>query len=256
MKNESEKIKKKYKNNYLSKVILRLDFNRIDLDSVEDIYSEKFKKRFPSFSEKKDIFVSLEGGVASEEVRHSRNESKVFLFEDENKNKRLRLGSEYAFIEYDKYESFDELENDISSAISTIILSLKIKTINRLGLRYINEIKIKDRDPLNWNDYISKNLLSALNFYKLKKEKISRSMGQVVLKKDKADLSFGYGIFNKEFPSEINIKEFVLDIDCYSPLPFEVLEENIEERICLYHSYIKEIFEDSITQKFRDFLNK
>ncbi|NTU66356.1 MAG: TIGR04255 family protein [Candidatus Moranbacteria bacterium] len=253
-KKETRKKSFKYGKNYLSKVILRLDFDKIELGSLENFHNDELKKFFPLFAEKKDLEIGLSGDLVSNKISQTRNESVSYVFENSEKTKRFRVGERYVFIEYDKYSNSEELYKDIKVVIDRFILTFGVKTINRLGLRYINEIKLKEPNALDWKNYINKDLLGGLNFSK--NEILSRSLSQLVFKKDKGDMSFTYGVFNKEFPSEINIKEFILDFDCHSILPFELLEENILNRIELYHSHIEDLFEKCITQKFRDFLNK
>lgn len=249
-----KKITNTYKNKFLSKVILRLDFNRIDLGALEEFYDDELKKTFPNFAEKKDLSIGFSGNFVSDEVSQTREETPAYVFEDSKKTKRFRIGENYVFIEYDKYKNSVELYKDTKKVIERFVSAFDIKTVNRLGLRYINEIKFKEPKPLDWKKYINNNLTCGLTFSK--KEKISRSLNQLVFKKEKGDISFTYGIFNKEFPSEINIKEFVLDYDCYSTLPFELSEENILKRVTIYHTYIEDLFESSINQPLRDFLNK
>lgn len=250
------KNQKHYKSNFLKKVILRLDFEKIELGSLEEFYDKDLKKMFP----KKDIKKGQEGTVkldfSSGDVSQIKNEFNVFSFQSKDNKKRFEVSEKHAFIEYDKYSSSDELFKDAKKIVERFINILKVKTINRLGLRFINEINLKQKNPLNWESYMNINLLGGINFVDHKKEKISRSMSQLVFKNDKGDLTFNYGIFNKEFPNEVVTKEFILDFDCYSLLPFETTDEEIMDRIEKYHSYIEDLFEKCIKDDFRKILNK
>ncbi|MFA5961280.1 MAG: TIGR04255 family protein [Parcubacteria group bacterium] len=249
--------KKCYKTNCLEKVIFRLDFEKVELGSLEEFNKKELSKEFILQEPKKGKEGSFRFDVDSGEVTKLMNEFLAYTFENKQKTKRFEVSEKYAFIEYDKYSSSEELFVDLKTLVEKFTNTFEVKTINRLGLRFINEIKLsKEKNPLDWKNYIDKNLIGLLDFSMKGKEKISRAMSQLVFKKEKGELMFNFGIFNKEYPNEIATKEFILDFDCYSTLPFEISEEGVLDRAKIYHNHIESLFEQSITDKFRKFLNK
>jgi len=246
--------KNHYKRNYLKKVIFRLDFEKIELGSLEDFHKKELDKEFTLLEPKKGQEGSFRLDVESGKVTQMMSEFLAYTFENKQKTKRFEVSEKYAFIEYDKYSSSEELFSDLKALIEKFTDIFKVKTINRLGLRFINEIELSENKPLDWKDYINKSLVGFLGFYP--KERVSRAMSQLIFKKDKGDLAFNFGIFNKEYPNEITTKEFILDFDCYSTLPFETSEEGVLDRTKIYHNHIEDLFEKSITEKFRGILNK
>jgi len=249
-------LKKQYKSNKLSKVIFRLDFEKIELGSLEKFNNTELKKAFPTYGQKKVTEGNIEVNLKDGKVIQKNSEFAAYSFENDKKNKRFEVCEKYIFLEYDKYSNFKEVLNDAKSIIERFIVLFEVKTINRMGLRYINEVNLNEKNALDWKKYINNDLMGNINFIKGNSKKISRSMGQIVFREEEGDLTFNFGIFNKQYPNEVVTKEFILDYDCYSRLPFEVSEENILNKLEKYHSYIGMLFESSINDGFRKLLNK
>ena len=244
----------KYKKNFLTKVVFRIDFDQVELSQLKD-FSEKIKKNFPINKEGKGEEGMINFDFKTKELKQNSSSFVVWDFYNKDKTKKIKIHPKFLFIEYTKYKDSKELLKDIN-IVSSFIEIFKVKTINRMGLRYINEIKLKNEDFLNWNKYIDNKLLGPLNFAVSNKKTIARAMGQIVFKEEFGDINFNYGLWNANYPNEINEKFFVLDFDGYSKFPLDADETNLPELIEEYNQKIENLFESMIKEDLRKILNK
>jgi len=117
-------------------------------------------------------------------------------------------------VDYLKYESFNKLKGDLFQYSIQWRNFFPISEIERLGLRYVNNINLDEINPLNWKKYINSNLTSSLKFVK-DRNLISRAFHNLELKYEDMNIRFQYGLHNPDYPSIIKEKEFILDYDAY-----------------------------------------
>ena len=244
----------KYKKDFLTKVIFRIDFDQVKLSQLED-FSEKIKKDFPINKEGKGEEGMINFDFKTKELKQTSSSVVVWDFYNKDKTKKIKIHPNFLFVEYSKYKDSKELLKDID-IVSSFIKIFKIKTINRMGLRYINEIKLKNKDFLNWNKYIDNKLLGSLDFATSNKKAIARAMGQIVFKENFGDINFRYGLWNANYPNEINEKVFILDFDGYSKFPLDTDETNIIKLVEEYNQKIEDLFESVIKEDLSKILNK
>lgn len=248
--------KNSYKNNFLKEVIFRLDFSEdIQLNFVDEFFN-KTKLSFPLFEQKdgREAYINID--VKNESINPKFKKTVLWLFHNKMKSKFLEITSKHLVLHYKKYKNYKELQKNIESIVLTFIKAYNIKVVKRIGLRYKNEIKLPENNYLNWKNYINNNFLGTLEFSDKNKKTVARLLTLLVLKEKEANINFQFGIPNKNYPNAVNSKEFILDFDCYSNIPLNIEETNLIEKVNLYHEYIEELFELSITKKFRDLLNK
>lgn len=239
----------KYKRDYLTNVICRIDFidrlnfstdqiNRLKVDISED---------FPNM---KDIDVSfIEVMMSSEEDRTIRKKGKVYEFAHEDK--LVRIEPECLVFEFKQYTGFDQFRELIKKVLNSLDLSNNSVRSNRMGLRYINQIHLDEGDPFDWSGLIVDSLVPNTAYIE-NKNVLSRSLGRVDLTYDDFYVRFHYGMFNSEHPNPIARKEFVLDFDCYTKD-----EQDISDVLTLldsFHEKIKEMFESSILGDLRQIM--
>lgn len=245
-------MKKQYKKNFLTKVIFRIDFEQAKLGQLK-LSTEKFKKEFPINEEERGEEGMVNFDFATKAIKQTSSSIISWNLFNKNRTKKIKIHPRFLFIEYLKYKNSTELLKDIN-LISGLIKDFEIKTINRLGLRYINEIKLENKDFLNWNNYINDHLLGSLKFVTDKKKSIARVMGQIVVKEENNNINFNYGIWNSNYPNEVNEKIFILDFDGYSKFPLDVESINLADIVKEYNKKIEDLFEGSIKEDLRKIL--
>lgn len=245
-----------YKKNFLSKVIFRIDFNETDITNLQK-FSNKINKDFPSFKIEEGEEGSIDLDLKTKKItRNQSNKFKSWLFTNRRNTKLLRIERNFLSLEYNKYKDKRELICDIENIVMNFIDTSGVKIITRMGLRYFNEINLKESDYLKWDKYINEALLGGLRFTVTHNKKMARGMNLLVFKEEDGNINFNYGVWNPDFPGEVNKKEFVLDYDYYSVFPFEIGEVDLIEKVKGFNQGIEKIFELSITTKFRNLLKK
>jgi len=247
-------MKNRYKRNFLTKVIFRIDFEQAKLGQLKTLSdTEKIKKEFPINEEERGEEGMINFDFVTKAFKQASSPVISWNLFNKNRTKKIKIHPRFLFIEYLKYKDSSELLKDIN-LISDLIKNFEIKTINRLGLRYINEIKLESKDFLNWNNYINNHLLGSLKFATSKKKNIARAMGQVVLKEENSNINFNYGIWNSNYPNEINEKTFILDFDEYSKFPLDAESLDLSATVKEFNKKIEDLFESSIKDNLRKIL--
>lgn len=171
----------------------------------------------------------------------------------------MRLTHDFIAIEYlnRSYTDSKELLEDSRNIIDEFLKEMSITVVTRLGLRYINRFDLDTEisKPINWGNYFSKDLIGPVTFANKLKQPLSRVMSNLYLKLKDSDILVVFGIWNQDFPSENTRKEFILDIDAYSRLSFEI-NDGISQYIKEYNADIEKVFEKSLGAEIKKILNR
>ncbi len=239
----------KYKTNFITNVILRLDFNSIaDFNDglLEDFHKEirdKFSKSEPT--ELNQFTIKEDGSIETDFKKEP-----LGIFISENNTAKVSFAPNFILITMSNYESFEPYVRFVNDVINAFNKISKVEFLNRVGLRYVNQINIHKSDPLNWNLYINSSLFAPVNKFFENKQDIARSIGQTIFNYDSYLMNFTYGVLNPDYPARIVKNEFILDYDCYA---INIINEKLfEDHINQFHVSIADLFEKSITKKLRE----
>jgi len=214
-------------------------------------FQKKIIERFPIIKEVKGEIVQA-GMKAGNELFISKTDKVSWEFFNKDRTKKVFIDSNFIFVEYYKYKHFRELHDDMSLIFNTFIEQYPVKIINRIGLRYINEIHLPSGKPLDWIDLIHPSFHNITNEFIEESDKLIRLMHLLEIKEEKSTLRFSFGLFNSEYPSPIARKEFILDYDCS-------LQEEMEISGLFsigkdFNNIIHKWFERSILEGLRDIM--
>lgn len=244
----------KYGKNFLTNVIVRLDFpNPINVnESLPPDLSKAILELFP-ISEPKNIIeqtVKFTGGkIESEKIKKGIQ----WIFFGKSREKELVITPVSFSIKYKKYESYCSLKSDFIPIVENILTSFPDIQFTRFGLRYINEITLlSQNDPLNWTEYLSEKLLSSFKIVD-EKSTIARCINNLVLNKGDMILNFRYGMHNPDMPAIIKKKIFILDYDAYNTNPQDISE--IRDDLDKFHDIIIDLFENQIEDGLREIMH-
>jgi len=243
-----------YNRNYLSQVIVRLDLlNPIEelKTSVPKGISDEIMINFKVAEPRKKIGKELL--ISPNEVKENKIEVMEWNFYGTQREKRCVIITDAIFLEYKEYNTYEELRDIFVAIIAKFFNKYKDLQGRRLGLRYINKIDLGFDKPLEWADYLNKDLLGLLNFYK-EPQFLSRIFHNMEFNFSDYKLKFQFGLHNPDFPAVIKRKQFILDFDAYfeGPQNFIDISKNLDD----FHSRIQDLFENCITNKFREHLNE
>ena len=103
---------KKYKRNFLKSVVIRLDFDSVDLDFLED-FSIEIEKIFPLYEKKEEN--SIHVLVDKQQNTMEQKSVPFWVYQNLTKKKRFVISSSYCYLEFiDKsYERYPFLQTTI-----------------------------------------------------------------------------------------------------------------------------------------------
>ncbi len=239
-----------YTKNFLEDVIVKIDYPPILslLENAPSTFQEKIASTFPILEPiiQQGIIIDTQSNVPNAQ----KTTRTTWRFTSKDKTKTVEIDSEYLVIGVKKYTSYTEFKELVTS-ITAIFFELYPEiVINRLGLRYVNKINIKDADLFNWENKIDSNLIAPLAFIE-NKEVIRRSVQAFVLAIDEdTNLTFRCGISNSVYPNKPVSKEYLLDYDCFTTIQFEKGE--MLTKLDKYNQIITDYFEQSIEEELRE----
>ncbi len=237
-----------YPSNFLKQVIFRLDFPPIlAIHNPPDRFQADLRHDFPLL--RKEV-TEIKIGERSVEERV------VWMFVSLDEKKVISVSPDYVGVDFNGcYSTFEEYRELVERVLGGFVEAYdRISLINRIGLRYINEIKLPNGSALEWKGLINPALLGHLSF-RPEGTRYARIMSQAIEKTEEYDLSLTYGLpNNREFPGEIVRRMFLLDIDCYRK--GVETEPDVLETLDGFHHAIQGLFEESIEQGLRDILEQ
>lgn len=239
-----------YKKPFIKKVIARINFtSKIEIPSkgLNKKNAEIILRAFPIPEPKKIITKQVQlSNNGAKEISDTQNH---LIYHSNDRDKTLCIAPEYAYVEILKYSTYNNLKNDFELLLDVLDNQIDF-SVERFGLRFINQIEIDENDPLNWSPYINDDLLASFNIVKNKKE-ISRVFSNIIQKYDDGlNLNFQYGMHNPDYPSRIKNKMFILDFDAFIQGVME--KDFIKEIFEKAHCKIENLFETSIKENLRE----
>lgn len=245
----SLKNRKKYKNDYLKQVIVRVDFDS-ELPILSDGPSSEVydcvRKRFPLKEEKTIVGREL---LISPDTTTSRNlEIKEWRYYGSDRLKNLVISPNYLIVEFNKYEHYEVLREDFLSVLDVLYKSYPSIMLKRLGLRYIDVIEWSSAQSKNWKKYLRPELSSIFSIATNEKD-VSRAFHVLEFNYGKDFLRFQFGVFNPDYPAAIKNNEYTLDFDMYTNRLIE--QSEVPNILDGFHDKLNQSFEEVITNELR-----
>ena len=244
----------KYEKNYLTQVIFQLSFSPIlKLDTSPGDFQEQIKGRFPQPKEGQEITVkgsmSLKGDMKTDMSVEAVRKRWLFFSKDESKS--ITIASNLFSLEYKKYQNLEATSDDFNFLWEKFQNIYQVETLERVGLRYINQIVLPSGEPLDWKGYIDEKIIAAtLDVPAPESHRLCRSTHATYWLQDDHRITFQYGIQNSDFPNPLVKREFVLDYDCSSMGPTDA--SDAENCLIRYNELIDTLFEINIGDRLRE----
>jgi len=238
-----------YARNFLTKVIARVDYQPILILDKEQpsAFQELVREEYPRFETMRNVKVNIthksDSSISVEKL------PVVWKLSDKEEVNVVNLSSRYFALEMSRYIRFSDFSQRLTRVYDHFISKYKPGIITRIGLRYINEIKLTG-NPFEWENLLNENLYSVLNAFPEKRSYIARSMNQLNFTMEDCKIIFTFGIFNSEFPNTIAQKEFILDYDCISEDEHE--PHDVLGIIKQFNDNVWEFYEKSIGEGLRE----
>jgi uncharacterized protein (TIGR04255 family) len=243
-----------YKRNFLAEVIARVDLvsplSSLGNELPKDI-SKELLVNFP-IDEPKPAFTH-EFLVSEKELSTRKHEFTEWNFYGRNRKKLLKIMPHAFFVVYKEHDKYENLRSEFFTIVETFFNCFKQAQPSRIGLRYINKLDVSVPSPLDWQEYVSKELLGLFS-YTIEDAKPSRIFHNFEAVFSDFNLRFQFGVHNPDYPAPIQRRSFILDYDAYFKGLFE--PKDIPECLNKYHDAIQKLFERSITDKLREVMNE
>jgi len=254
-----------YKKNFITDVIIRLDFNlpfdtsskdtldqfktNLKIENVELIESpvNKFEFNISDHSKNKFTVEGLQG-------IYKINDSKRMFILNPN---FLHYSSKYS--NSDMYNNYQVLEDEFSKGLNSINDINNDVLFKRFSFRFINNINTPEvKKLLDWKNYINNEYIS--NYGDIKPEEykhfsLRRKMNSTYLSNGEYMIRINLGIWNESFPGFITNNDFIIDIDCY--IQNLILEySDIKDRLSEMCKIIYKFFNNIIDEKLKNLMVK
>lgn len=247
----------KYSSNFLSNAILRVDFPPIlglDKTNPPVQFQSEIKDSFPIVEPIMGKLVEFRM-EKEEPARLSETEIVKWHFNDKEKAKVVEVAPNWVTVEYFKYKDFKDFSECYERVFKKFFeIYNVVRMSNRIGLRYINQIKIDKGNPFDWKNLVNTDLVFVERDFIAQKQDVKKSMHMLEVKVEGYNLKFQFGMFNSEYPNPIARKEFVLDYDCSLKEEIEINE--IYGKAIEFKKIISSWFERSIGDELRKIMGK
>jgi uncharacterized protein (TIGR04255 family) len=208
-----------YKKNFLTKTILRFDFGAVPAlkGAEKSEFSARIEDIYPLVTPKPTTTVSLNFGPKGSAIQH---EVTAMLWEHRKVQDGTRvvfLSSDFLAIEFgpNDYDHFPPFRAEMEKVFGAFQAVYQPTHINRLGLRYINEITLPQGNPLEWTGLVKAELITSVKACFTNGAKMVRSVHQLQMQREDLAMRFVYGISNPDHPAALARRHFMLDYDCY-----------------------------------------
>lgn len=246
-----------YAKNFITQVILRADFVPGTVPLVQPgervlAAVDGFTVRNSANRSKSEVRVQKTPQGPIKDTRTTNFIEHNFWTED--KLRRVAVCSEYVFYETRVYEGFDTARDAFLDVLDAVYEQCPGMKIRRLGMRYINEIKLPEADAGPglgadfWERYINPSLLGGLRFA-ANDGALARHMCTTELNYGTDRATLKYGIFNSDYPKPNRKREFILDVDTYCMT--ELAEDAVAMKLEDYHNAAISVFETAVTDALR-----
>jgi uncharacterized protein (TIGR04255 family) len=243
-----------YKNNFLTQVIIRADFDA-PLESLRETLPVGFKEAFAGdfpLTEERDgqtQEVTLRVHERSHEFSQRVSESfKTWRLLTADGSSTLEVSKDYVSRTVSSYLKFDQFAVPFFRAAERIAAAQDSEvSYRRLGLRYIDEITPKEDDPLDWSGLIVRKLTGALEF--VKEDPLVRAMSVIEVERDNCRVRMQYGMPNPDYPARVAQKLFLLDTDAY--ISALITQDELERKAAELCKVANVYFERAIGSRLR-----
>ncbi len=245
-----------YRLNFLTNVVFRLDFESIpDLQRPErPALSTAIGEWFPRLAVAPGSQISINVGPQGTEFRQGKAAPIYEHRRVEGGNPKVTLAPEFLAIEYESgFVSYrDVMRTEIVQISGALGKAFPGARINRIGLRYVNQIALPDGLATNWDNLVEPSLVAAVAAGLPAGMRIARSMRQSQVFDEAATLVLTHGWVNPDFPGELVRRHFVLDIDAFRQSSVDVQE--IVTTTDAFNERCEALFEASIQPGLREIM--
>ncbi len=239
-----------YRQNTLRLVVFQVRFpvmHRFDEPGALARFQDVLKDRYPRSAPEQQLTIAVgpSGPVSSPPA------SSYWRFQGIEDGWSVAIARDFVSLETSAYERYEELRERVAEVLdATLALGVTIR--ERLGLRYVDEIRHPDaKRPGDWRELIDEKLLGMVGGGELGDDVI-QALQDIRLRESDGTLTIRHGYLGAEATG--NEPFYLLDLDYFDERSAPLIAGEVLEQLDGYHRTIHNVFETAITQQLRDHL--
>jgi uncharacterized protein (TIGR04255 family) len=237
-----------YRKNFLREVIARADFDAplpIEKGPHPD-FRKAVKHRYP-ISEPRQV-VARELLIGPESSKERKVQSVEWRYFNADRDGHASLGPQHLVVSTANYSRFEPFAENFLALLPAALSQQPDRQIIRLGMRYINHVKIDEPEPTSWGKYLIEPLYSIFSLAD-DASRTSRAFQVLEFNYGSAYMRFQFGMHNPDHPAPIRRKVYVLDYDVYTDTTVE--RHEVADHLRAFHDKVNASFEQVITDELR-----
>lgn len=123
-------------------------------------FQEAIRDRYPFLQQLQQISIAFSG---PEPVAPKATSQGAWQFGDADRRWTITLAPDALTLETERYSSFEDLSEQMRLAVEALVQEIRPGFSTRLGLRYINEIKVASADLAEWTGILNAHWRSILD---------------------------------------------------------------------------------------------
>ncbi len=247
-----------YARDFITQVVLRADFVTGTVPMAGQV-PEAVLSVLESFPERASLNRSRTEVRVQKTPQGPVRDTRTINFQEHNfwtagRTVHAAVSSEYTFVSQAQYEGYAPLREQFLELTDAMAGQFPNLRIRRLGMRYVNEIKLPEADAGPglgadfWEHYVNPLLLGGLRFA-ANDGALARHMCTTELNYGTDRATIRYGIFNGEYPQPNRRREFILDVDAYCQT--QLAAPAVAAKVDDYHAAACQVFEAAVTDALR-----
>lgn len=227
-------------------------------DSGVALFQEAVEAEYPNPEERFEAASIEIGGAVGRVGLQTSPPSPLWRFTDKTGDWTITLTKSFITLETRTYTDFGEFLRRLKWVLRIVVETVKPGKATRVGLRYINEIRVEHRQ---WDRVLRKDLIGILAIDAFR-ENCEQSTQFVALKADDAKINFNHGyypegttVIPKQGTNAGSKPFYLIDIDMYREFrpseTFKVDSGNISKYVQKYHDTVAELFRWCTTDEYR-----
>jgi len=210
---------KVYQRNFISEVILRVDFNKSIALTSENLRTFKDALKYEVEYKEESVTKYEMKFEKDNQSFNIVNIGKLGSYLLKSHNAKFIFDHEKFLLTTNKYVRFSAFYDLFKTGVLIMQGVIDINEFKRIGLRYINTIELDELKALSdWREFINADFIPDYSKIRIDASNFSlrRNMNTFIFKDGEYAVNVNLGLWNREFPSIIsNDKSVILDIDCY-----------------------------------------
>jgi uncharacterized protein (TIGR04255 family) len=239
-----------YETNSLRLVVCQLRFpviHRFDEPGVLARFQDVLGERYPRSVPEQQLTIA--GGPAMPAAATAALQ--YWRFQGVDDGWSVAIARDFVSLETTAYLRYEEFRERVAEVLDAT-LALGIKLRERLGLRYVDEIRHPDaKKPGDWRRFINEKLLGMVGGDELGDDVI-QALQDIRLREDDGTLAIRHGYLGADVAAGEPF--YLLDLDYYDDRPRPLDADQLLSQLDDYHHAMHNVWETAITDALREHL--